>query len=692
MTALDAPSRKGDPAAPPFLGMPSAFAPLILAGMAVGTVVLWVVATQRSTSTPDPLTAHLLPWARRIAYPDERDQFLYHIGIMLTALGGFVGAWTYGRFMRSARKAARPAPPAKQSGRKGTRAARNAAPPRASAAVQVSRPPRAPARRVALLLHATVVVALGVLLYVPDYRSMAGTFLSGENFHHWHFFAIMPTYAYLSGLVPVLESYSQYGVGIPVIIGNLSRLLGDFSHAWVVWVGMTYGVFYFIALYALLWAWLHDWPWAVAGLAFAVLLQQFSGLNPPEVLWQYPSSTILRSPLDVWVFLLLTGHVYRRSWWYVIFAGLIVSVAILWESDTGIYLAGGYAAYCAYCWLDEVSTQGWSWARTCRYLATGAMVPAAFLVLMWLSVGRVILTAVFWNRFLEPLRLFRSGFGMLPMPAPSLGNLHVFLTPGLYVFASLLTMVAALRLSPHPWRGGYLLGALGVYGLGVYHQYVGRSHPWNWFHVCIPFVILAIMLTRLVLHDLQTRLQDRAPRQVGARVVVRGAQLAPLVLLGTAIVLLSAAPTVRSYPGILSGRWFIAGVDWNFPGVGFRTRHSKDLRDRLEAVAERIRQDVPAQEPVAILSEFDGILYVMTKRRPFSRFVPMYPSVALDSQADEVVNALRNQNVRHVFWERKRDAWGTYLPRLLAPQIEADFEIVDRIQNFEVWRRRAPPA
>jgi hypothetical protein len=281
MTALDALSRNGDKAAPPFLGMPTAFVPLIFAGMAVGTVVLWVVATQRSTGTPDPLMAHLLPWARRMAYSDERDQFLYHAGVILTALGGFVGAWTYGRFMHSARKAARPAPPAKQSGRKGTRAGRDAGTPGATAAAQVSGPPRAPARRMALLLHATVVVGLGVLLYVPDYRSMAGTFLSGENFHHWHFFAVMPTYAYLSGLVPVLDSYSQYGVGIPVIIGNLSRLLGGFSHAWVVWLGMTYGVIYFIALYVLLWAWLHDWPWAVAGLAFALLVQQFSGLNPP---------------------------------------------------------------------------------------------------------------------------------------------------------------------------------------------------------------------------------------------------------------------------------------------------------------------------------------------------------------------------------------------------------------------------
>lgn len=675
----------------PFEGGPIAFVPAIVAGMVTATVVLWVLALQRGASPPDPLMAHLVPWARPMARSDERDQFLYHAGIILTALGGFGGALIQ-MWLTRARPAPRPTLPAKQAPRKRTRAAHTSAAGGRTATVEVRKPAPARARWVRALPHVLAVIAVGSLLYVPDYRAMAGTFWTGEHFHHWHFYAVLPTYAYLSGLVPVLESYSQYGLGLPIILGNLCRLTGGFSHASIVWLGMTYGVLYFVALYVLLCAWLRDWRWGMAGVAFALLLQQFLGLAPPAVLWQYPSSTVLRSPFDVWVFLLLTGHVYRHSPGYLISAGLIAGVAIFWESDTGIYLAASFVAYCTYLWFDDTASGGWSWMGTGKYAAMVVIAPIAFFFLTWLSVGGAISSAVFWNRFFEPMQLFRSGFGMLPMPAPAWGTLHVFLTPGLYVLVALLALITALRLSAQPWRGGYVLGALGVYGLGVYHQYIGRSHPWNWFHVCIPFVILTTALIHIALQRLEMRLRDRAPREFGARVVVRGAQLAPLILLGTAIVLLTAAPGLRSYPGLLSGRWSIPGLAWDSPGMGFRTLGGQAPRDRFVAVAARVSQIVPATAPVAILSEFDSVLYVMTNRRPFSRFVPLYPAVALDSQADEVVGALHNQDLRYVFWDRSpdRQPWGAFLPTLLTPYIAADFELIDRIEQFEVWRRRSP--
>jgi hypothetical protein len=688
MAAADVSRPAGVPSVSPFSDAPLSCVPAVIAGMAVGALALWVIARLGTAGAPDPLLAHLVPWARPMAHADERDQVLYHVGIILSAIGGCAGAWISARVRRAVPTVRPSEPRAKPTGRKAARVARGtrAGDKPIAAPVSVSLPRSRLTPWMPLLGHVLVVVAVALLIYVPDYRSLAGSFLNAERFHHWHFFAVMPTYAYLSGRVPVLESYSQYGVGLPVIVGNLCRVMGDFSHASVVWLGMTYGVLYFIALYALMWAWFRDWWWSAAGLALAILLQQFSGLDPPSVLWQYPSSTILRSPLDVWVLLLLTGHVYRRTWTYLTLAGLVTSLAIFWESDTGIYLTGGYLAYCAYCCIHDVRTSGWNRGTICKYLATAATAPVVFLLLTWLTVRGALFSGIFWERFLEPLRLFRSGFGMLPMPAPQWGNLHLFLTPGLYVFAGVLALVAALGLTTHPWRGGYLFGALGVYGLGVYHQYVGRSHLWNWFHVCIPFVVLATALTWVALQSVELRLRERGAYMAWAT------QLVPVTALGTAIVLLATAPNVRNYPGVLSGRWSIAGVDWDLPGAEFRTLDSQGARDRLAAVAARITEEVPAQEPVAILSEFDGLLYVMTKRRPFSRFVPLYPAVALDSQAEEVIDALQNQNLRYVFWDRNRNLqrWSTYLPHLLASRIAAAFEIVGHVSNFEVWRRREP--
>ncbi len=654
--------------------------------MLVGALALLVVAGLRVDEGADPLVGHLSPWAQPLAQADERDQFLYHAGILLTALFGFTGAWVCARLARAPQRVAAERPATRRPSRvRGGRDGVGAADAKVFAPVPRSWTP--------VLLHLFIVTAVVLLLYVPDYRAMAGRFLTAEQFHHWNFFAVMPAHAYLSGLTPALESYSQYGVGLPVIIGNVCRGLGDFSYATVVWVGMTYGVLYFVALYALLWVWLREWQWSVAGIAFAVLLQQFCGLSRPMVLWQYPSSTVLRSPFDVWLLLVLAWHLRRRAWAALAVGGLLVALAMFWETDTGLYLAGGYFAYCAFWGVDDLITRGWSRVTAYRYLAAPAIVPLVFFLLLWWSVGQAIFTVLFWTRFFEPLRLFHAGFGMLPMPPLRVATLHLFLTPAVYVFACVLALAAALRLSPPPWREGYLLGAVGVYGLGVYHQYVGRSHPWNWFHVSVPLVIVATVLGSALQRSLGVRLRERAPQSAGWLATIRGMELVPVVLMGLGGVLLVAAPTVRSYPGVLSGGWSASGVLWSMPGAGFRTRPSTlAFRDRVAAVVTRIQQAVPANEPVAILSEWDGLLYVMANRRPFSRFVPLYPAAVLDAHVDEVFAALASPRLRYVFLDQEegRERWSKYQPALFSSRLAGDFELVDQVKSFQVWRRRRP--
>src|SRR5262249_50593701 len=136
----------------------------------------------------------------------------------------------------------------------------------------------------------------------------------------------------------------------------------------------------------------------------------------------------------------------------------------------------------------------------------------------------------------------------------------------------------------------------------------------------------------------------------------------------------------------------VPGVDWDFPGAGFRAVDSQPAHDMLDAVAERIRQLVPANEPVAIFSQFDGLLYVMAERRPFSRFVPVYRAPVLDDQVEEVLDALRHPTLHWVFYDgAPQTMWSAVLvPQLVRRLTLADFERVDTVQQFEVWHRGAP--
>jgi len=79
--------------------------------------------------------------------------------------------------------------------------------------------------------HAAALLATVLLLYVPDHRPLAGRFLEIDGFHHWDSFAVAPTHAYLQGLTPVLEFVSQYGLGIPVVLGSVFKITGNFGYA-----------------------------------------------------------------------------------------------------------------------------------------------------------------------------------------------------------------------------------------------------------------------------------------------------------------------------------------------------------------------------------------------------------------------------------------------------------------------------
>jgi len=716
---------------------PVDFVAPVVAGIAVAGLVLLSASNLLLQLPSAPVTAHLLPWAREMVPPNDHDAAIYHIGLLSAVSAGLLGAWLHGRVLRAPpsgwrvlyRVSLAVAPallclwvsPITYNGVDWTPLRRT--PPAALFATavvlmigtaglcrrSVRQPPVATPRPlppeptvadasavlapwVRVLLHLAVASGLFVLLYVPDVPALVGSFWRNEGFHHWHFFAILPTLGYLTGRLPVLEAYSQYGFGIPVVFGTWCRLLGDFSYGRVLGLGIAYGVVYFIALYALLWTWLRSWPWSVAGVAGALLLQQFSGLAPGEVLWQYPSSTVLRSPVDVWLFLVLAWHVRHRRGVALVFASLLVGIALFWETDTGVYLFAGYAAYGG-CWcVDERLARGWDWGPVVRWLAVLAIVPATWLGLLYSLVGKGLLTPLFWQRYFEPMQLFSAGFGMLPMPPLSIGTLHAFLTPAVYVLVLVLALAAALQLTIHTWREGYLLAAVGIYGLGTYHQYIGRSHPWNWFHVCIPLVIAGTVLSHLLFCGLQEQLRRRAAQCRLWRAPFLAVQLAPIVIMLRCIELLASAPSVHAYPGIASGRWSIPETDWNVSGAGFKTTPVDAWqRNRVAAVAARIQQLVPADEPVAVLSPLDGFIYVLAHRRPFSRFAPLYPAVALDSQRDEVLAALAAPHLRYVV----RDAYplgveasAHYLPSVLEPYLKRQFERVEDVKGFELWRRR----
>ena len=712
----------------------------LLAGMATGAQALLLVSNIWQSPPAQGTMPDLLPWAAAMSIPDDRDRSLYLLGILLSSALGSVSVWAYcrpagqwidkrmtslagyalehhllllvppvslatqwvivflepslGAFVLSATVSvfvlladaaavgiewllAAPLDPDPGPAAAATHAeiASNCG---RSGWFQL--PSRGFPGLIPAVGHTIAVLAVVILLYVPDYRSLTGQFLDFSGFHHWDFFAVAPTHAYLQGLTPVLESVTQYGLGIPVILGNVFKVTGNFSYVSLIWLSMVLVICYYVGLYFLLWRLLGHFRWSVIGLILALVLQQFAGTPSDEVLLMAPSSTILRAPLDVAVFITLALHSRHLRWRYLALGGVLVGLATFWETDTGFYLYAGYVAYCTFLLIDRLSSAG------CRgrtplgaWLAATSVPPLVFACLVLLAVGGNALDMVFWQRFLEPMRRFSSGFGMLPMPSLQITSLPAYLAPAVYVASCVAALASATRLVNWRWEGRYLMGSVGAYGLTLYNQYIGRSHAWNWYHVSIPLVIL-LTLWAYLLH------RKDVPGFRGHHY--------PTIMLCALLVLVAFDPWVRAYPNVLANAASTGGTVWDVPGAGFRTLTSASPNQgtAMEAV-ERIQRLIPPGGRVLILSDLDTLYYVLADRRPLTRFVPLYPQVTTQREVDEVLLALSADDVRYVFTEpcrglgRIESPWCSEFQSAVLPFIERQFTCVERTGGLSVWQR-----
>lgn len=523
--------------------------------------------------------------------------------------------------------------------------------------------------------HGTVLLATIVLLYVPDYPSLAGRFMESEGFHHWDFFAAAPVYAYLRGLTPVVDSVTQYGLGIPVILGTIFQIGDNFSYANLIWLGMMLVICYFLGLYLLLYLLLRDFRWSVVGLLLALQLQQFSGLglDTGTVLLRFPSSTILRWPLDAALFTMLVLHSRSSRWLYLALGGLLTGVAAFWETDTGLYLYLGYLAYCAFLFIQRwFRTQTPGRGYLARLLAAAALPPLVFAGLVLLTYGNNAFSLEFWQQATEPMRRFASGFGMLPIPAPEPANLFIYLTPAVYVATCVAALASAARLLPWRWHFSCVVGSIGVYGLALFNQYVGRSHPYNWYHVCIPLVVLLTMWACL--------LHRRG-------VPVFSSRHLPTIILCALVGLLATNGEFRAYPNLLASQPTVESVLWDFPQAGFRTT-SHNMVPKFREAVSRIQALVPPDQRLFVMSQRDNLYYILSDRIPLTRYVPLYLQVITWQNVEEVLAALRGNGLRYVFTEPCEADYCNELQSALLPYIQREFTYVERTGDLYVWQRK----
>jgi hypothetical protein len=529
--------------------------------------------------------------------------------------------------------------------------------------------------------------------YIPGHSNLAQRIFIQDFFHHWDFYAMGPTLAFHHGRALGTDFYTQYGVGWPLLYHTLAQF-APISYGKMIQVAVIYGCIYFIGVYVLLVLLLKSRVWAAVGLCLAITLQLFSGVGA-GTLWTYPSSTILRSPLDVWFFICILLHVRSTHGNWLRLAAALAGAAIAFGTDTGIYLSATFAAYLLYV-QSLPRTYETSIRRQIQLALQAATITlSVFLPMLWIAGRGTLLQRDFWAGWLESLIAFGGGFGALPIASVDpLGLLLFALALVLYLSMIGATLVALPRRDNTP--DDVVLACLGTYGLATLLLFVGRSHPYNLFHVSIPFSIIAV--ATLVRWSNSWRPPKYLPTTecAGKPTVPPLNHLLPWGALAVTTMLMLTNRSFLRYPGM--AQTLLLGP----PPAELRL--SKELMSAcdmpantqktvsmFDAVIGRMKEAVASGATVAVLDGSDTIFYLASNIAPWPRYSPIFPALYTRTAVARFVREVAERGPEVVVICANPAHGGSYdcpdVWRAAHEAIATHYRLDSTEGIFEFWRR-----
>lgn len=349
------------------------------------------------------------------------------------------------------------------------------------------------AQALALLADTFFVLFIMLFIYVPDAHAVIARMFVGEQFHHWDLF-MAPAWAFLKGGISYVDIISQYGVGIPILMGLGSKLFGGFGYEHVFMLLVILSMIYYVAAYAFLRRWLGSLPLAMIAILMGLKTQMFhTGVSP--FVYTYPSSTVLRNFFDIFFFLCLWGHLEGRGSRLLWAAAVLCSLAEFSLIDTGIYLIGAFYLYLLLLLVLPPLRERLAGGRHDRLQIAGCflLVPLLILLLLTMVAKEHVFTRMYWSNMVEYIIYFLSGPGLIPYSESFHYQYFWAATLGLAVPLVYLATILLLGLLC-VWRKtdvrAVLVIVLCVYGLGLYHYYVARTAVTSYYVSGLPFIFV----------------------------------------------------------------------------------------------------------------------------------------------------------------------------------------------------------
>ena len=335
------------------------------------------------------------------------------------------------------------------------------------------------------LLDIFIPVFIAAVVFVPNLSGVVAQIFTKDAFHHFDTFVASPAWAVSKGNVLDVDTYTQYGFGMPVIVSALSRAVGGVTYENILLSMVIMAIVYLWSVYFFLRKWFGNVILAALGMFLVLKFQMFNNSAADPVIWRYPSTCVVRYLFDMPFFIFILLHLRNQQRRYLVLAGLLCGFAVVYLTDTGVYLTTAYYAYLLLTCFYERGKKALGTILVCFILPV-----VSALVFLFLMVGGAVFHLNFWKNFSDFISLTNAGWGAMPI-LEQMQYLNVSM--GLLMCAGyILTILTITGLLYQRFikRENALAVVLAVYGLGTFHYYIARSSPDNIPVVSIPFVLL----------------------------------------------------------------------------------------------------------------------------------------------------------------------------------------------------------
>ena len=537
-------------------------------------------------------------------------------------------------------------------------------------------PARAPLKvnAVDVLFPAAVVASV----FAPAWSRLAGFTYQLDYMLHWDYFAMGPAIAFSHGQALGTDVHVFYGVGWPMLFAALDPVFA-LSYTQMIAVNVIVSCLYLVGAYVMLRMITHDRAFACVGTLLVLVFHMFARSAAPFApYWGFPSLGILRWSFDVWAFIALLLFQRTGAPRWAAGAGAVVGLAIVFETDTGLYLAVACAAFWA--------CSGFL-AAPGRRVRPGLVFAAATggVTLLGLTIASrgTIVRPAFWAGWLENLGATSSGFSLLPITTEVGGQVVIAFVAMAATYLMLVGRALLLTARRRATAPDVMLGALAFYGYLVLLYFVGRSTPYNLVRASIPFAFVVAILA------------SGATRS-GSRSWPSAARAARILAVAAVAAVLIANPVFRDYQRDLAVAGTVVGdplPDDDICLIG----EPKDLCgldpaltqsvDDVRRIADRLRALAPSGAEVAVLDQTGPMFHLASGTEPWGRFSPLFHEMFDQKRLDSVQASFRTSPPEVVVIRAGEQPLFADMVSQFRALLVDRFVLDGRIGDFEIWRR-----